>query len=72
MKFALVGMLSAGFAFAGDQKAQGEELRRLESVTWDLKTHTLSWVVQKGDGQGGRIRTDEVRTTIRSRRTMPR
>jgi hypothetical protein len=29
------------------------ELRRLESVTWDLKTHTLNWTVQKGTEERG-------------------
>jgi hypothetical protein len=60
MKFALVMMISmAGFAFAADPKPntstepQSGDLRRLESVTWDLKTHTLSWVVQKGKEEHG-------------------
>jgi hypothetical protein len=29
------------------------DLRRLDSVTWDLKTHTLSWVVQHGREENG-------------------
>jgi hypothetical protein len=33
----------------GMEKAPSpDEVRRLESVTWDLKTHTLKWTVQKG------------------------
>ena len=51
----------AGFAFGADPKPQTnsnnepqpDEVRRLESVTWDLKTHTLSWVVQKGTEKNG-------------------
>jgi hypothetical protein len=30
-----------------------EEVRRLESVTWDLKSHTLKWTVQKGTEVNG-------------------
>jgi len=30
-----------------------DEVRRLESVTWDLKTHTLKWTVQKGTEVNG-------------------
>ena len=60
MKLALVMMISiAGFAIAADPKPNSStepdsgDLRRLESVTWDLKTHTLSWVVQKGKEEKG-------------------
>jgi len=49
----------AGFAFAADPKTESPktqstaeppdgQLRRLDSVTWDLKTHTLTWIVQQG------------------------
>ena len=30
-----------------------DEVRRLESVTWDLKSHTLKWTVQKGTEVNG-------------------
>jgi len=60
MKTALVVMISiAGFAFGADPKPnpsteqQASDLRRLDSVTWDLKTHTLSWIVQKGKEEKG-------------------
>ncbi len=58
MKTALVLLLSfAAAAFAADPKPvkdpdvkgpQPEEVKRLGSVTWDLATHKLVWVVQKG------------------------
>ena len=68
MKTALVLLLSFVAAYAADQanqKAAKEpdmrmqsgksgEVKRLGSVTWDLETHKLVWVVQKGsmvDGQ---------------------
>ena len=47
---AIVMLFVAGFAFGDDPKT---ELRRLDSVTWDLKTHTLTWVVQKGTVEKG-------------------
>ncbi len=59
----------AGFAIGADPKTssttepqssapqtgepQAGDLRRLDSVTWDLKTHTLSWVVQHGKEENG-------------------
>jgi hypothetical protein len=36
-----------------DTSPKPDELRRLESVTWDLKTHTLRWTVQKGTEVNG-------------------
>ena len=58
MKTALVTIFSlAALAVAGHAQSKGadnnkapnaDEVRRLESVTWDLKTHTLRWTVQKG------------------------
>ena len=63
MKTALVLMLSlAGASFAADSKADPvkepdtrlksdkttEEVKRLGSVTWNLDSHKLVWVVQKG------------------------
>jgi len=58
MKTALVLILSfAGAAFAADPQpvkdpdvkgARPEEVKRLGSVTWDLESHKLVWVVQKG------------------------
>ena len=65
MKLALVMLISiAGLGFGADPKPKSsteppatdqpsEELRRLDSVTWDLKTHTLSWVVQHGKLEKG-------------------
>jgi hypothetical protein len=67
MKTTLILLLScAAFVSAQDQKTapptpssppaqdDSQELKRLASVTWDLDTHKLVWVVQKGvdrDGQ---------------------
>lgn len=34
--------------FTGVSCAQEKERKRLESVTWDLKSHKLVWVVQTG------------------------
>jgi cell division septation protein DedD len=64
MKYALAILISiAGFAFAADPKTNTStqpdtsELRRLESVKWDLKTHTLTWVIQTGKQQNGEFVT---------------
>ncbi len=66
MKTALVLLLSLGAtAFAQDLKKdnkktdpqeqkQGDK-RRLESVTWDLNSHKLVWVVQKGSEVDGKF-----------------
>jgi hypothetical protein len=58
MKTAVVLFLSlAAAAFAADPKpvkdpdvrgTRPEEVKRLGSVTWDLESHKLVWVVQKG------------------------
>src|SRR6266852_9882434 len=57
MKTALATTLALlGFALSGAAQTnavektepKADEVRRLESVTWDLKTHTLKWTVQKG------------------------
>jgi hypothetical protein len=52
MKTALILMLSLGAAcFAADSKSNQEptgEVKRLGSVNWNLETHKLTWVVQKG------------------------
>ncbi|HEY1495773.1 MAG TPA: hypothetical protein VGF49_14575 [Candidatus Solibacter sp.] len=58
MESALIALIvTAGLTFGADPKTKTEpqsaELRRLESVTWDLKTHTLSWVVAKGTESNG-------------------
>jgi hypothetical protein len=52
-------LLCAGISCAQERKAkeidptpQAGEKKRLESVTWDLKTHKLVWVVAKGKMQG--------------------
>ncbi|MFB3829451.1 MAG: hypothetical protein ACE15B_21960 [Bryobacteraceae bacterium] len=33
----------------------GKEKKRLESVTWDLKNHKLTWVVQRGTERNGQF-----------------
>jgi hypothetical protein len=51
MKTALILMLScASLSLAQDSKpdSQAVVVKRLASVTWDLNTHKLVWVVQKG------------------------
>ena len=35
--------------------AKDKEKKRLESVTWDLKTHKLIWVVEHGSDQNGQF-----------------
>jgi hypothetical protein len=62
MKILLVATLSlSGFAFGADPKTQSTtepqdgQLRRLDSVTWDLKTHTLTWIVQQGTEEDGKF-----------------
>lgn len=65
MKTAFVLMLSfAGASFAADTKPVKEpdtrmqsektgEVKRLGSVTWDLESHKLVWIVQKGSMVNG-------------------
>jgi hypothetical protein len=66
MKTARMTILSlVAFAFAGHAQTNGmekaepkaDDVRRLESVTWDLKTHTLKWTVQKGTEVKGEFQT---------------
>jgi hypothetical protein len=74
MKSAIIVMISlAGLVFAGDPQKDNKasepqvgELRRLDTVTWDLKTHTLSWVVVKGteDSDGKFVPSDSVRYQV--------
>ncbi len=41
---------------SADRMVQPKEpLRKLASLTWDLDTHKLVWVVQKGDRQNGKF-----------------
>ncbi len=60
MKNAVVLLLAvAAISCAQDRKAPAKEPdnnsenKRLESVTWDLKSHKLIWVVQKGTERNG-------------------
>jgi len=61
MKTALIATLSlAALAFTGlaqtaatKAEPKPDEIRRLNAVTWDLKTHTLSWSVEKGTETNG-------------------
>jgi hypothetical protein len=48
--FSAVCILSSHAQTKGMEKAdsKADEVQRLESITWDLKTHTLKWTVQKG------------------------
>ncbi len=58
MKTVVVLLLSlAAISCAQDKKTENEktpagEKKRLASVTWDLKSHKLTWVVQKGTENG--------------------
>jgi hypothetical protein len=61
MKTALLLLLSTGvLIWAQDKPAEKAEpnkpadsVKRLDSVTWDLNTHKLVWVVQTGTQVGG-------------------
>lgn len=77
MKTAFVLMLSfAAASFAADPKPVREtdprapvektgEVKRLGSVTWDLESHKLVWVVQKGSMVNGEfVATSEQRYAI--------
>jgi hypothetical protein len=58
MKTALILMLScASLSLAQDPKADSQPVvvKRLASVTWDLKTHKLIWVVQKSTEVDGAL-----------------
>lgn len=65
MKTALFLLFSfAAAGFAADTKtvkepdiknAQPEEVKRLGSLTWDLESHKLVWVVQKGSMLNGKF-----------------
>ncbi len=70
MKTAVVMLLSlAGLSCAQDKKAENNnsnrpdakqsegagEKKRLQSVTWDLNSHKLVWVVQHGVEQNGQF-----------------
>lgn len=62
MKTAVVLMLSmAAISCAQDKKAENraessaKEKKRLESVTWDLTNHKLTWVVQRGTENNGQF-----------------
>jgi hypothetical protein len=54
MKKVVVLIISvAAFSFAQDKPA--ETVKRLDSVTWDLNTHKLVWVVQTGAQVNGKF-----------------
>lgn len=54
MRMALVLFISlAAISCAEDRKPA--EQKRLESVTWDLNSHKLVWVVQHGAEQNGKF-----------------
>ncbi len=66
MKTAFAFLLSfAATLFAADTKpandpgnnppAQADEVRRLKTITWDLNSHQLIWVVQKGSMVNGKF-----------------
>jgi hypothetical protein len=51
--FALGILASAGSAQTEAKQEPKAEVRRLESVTWDLISHTLRWTVKKGTEVNG-------------------
>jgi hypothetical protein len=53
LKTALLLISFAALACAQDSKSA--EVRRLGSVTWDLDSHKLIWVVQKGTAHNGKF-----------------
>ncbi len=65
MKTAFAFLLSfAATLFAADKPAndpaanppaQSDEVRKLKSITWDLNSHQLVWVVQKGSMVNGKF-----------------
>lgn len=57
MKNAAV-MFSLFAALAIAQEQAPETVKRLDSVTWDLNTHKLVWVVQTGKQVGGEFVPD--------------
>ena len=67
---ALLFLSLAGISCAEEKKPEANqggaagttEKKRLESVTWDLKSHKLVWVVQKGVEEDGKF---VVKTTDR-------
>jgi len=65
MKTAMILLLScAGLSLAQDSKPSSQPvvIKRLASVTWDLDTHKLVWVVQKGtevDGEFVALKSDK-------------
>lgn len=63
MKRAVVLLMSvAAISCAQDRKPESnkapqsaQEKKRLQSVTWDLKSHKLVWVVERGADRGGQF-----------------
>ena len=53
MIFALGILASAGSAQTEAKQEPKAEVRRLESVTWDLMSHTLRWTPKKGTEVNG-------------------
>src|SRR4051794_13103581 len=51
LKTAAILLFAIGVVCVG--QSQAPEMKRLESVTWDLKEHKLMWVVQKGTMTNG-------------------
>ena len=54
MKTALVLLLSVAAISCAEDKKPADQ-KRLQSVTWDLTTHKLVWVVQRGTEQNGQF-----------------
>jgi hypothetical protein len=57
LRTAIVVFSFAAIACAQDSKPA--ETRRLSSVTWNLESHKLVWVVQKGTQQDGKFLTSK-------------
>jgi hypothetical protein len=55
MKTVFVLFMSLAAIVRAQDPQQPEEQKRLQSVTWDLNSHKLVWVVEKGVEQNGQF-----------------
>ena len=55
MKMAIILLLSAGAVGVAQRQESVRDVKQLESVTWDLNAHKLTWVVRTGTMANGRF-----------------
>ena len=55
MKIAVILLLSAGAVGVAQRQEPARDAKQLESVTWDLNAHKLTWVVRTGTMANGRF-----------------